>query len=132
MNAKIFIKLMVVLVVALTSISATADSGSSQNSTHRGKGSAMLDLQYKSPNTKRAPSRKHLEVVYMDGAVTLLSQTYNGEFSLTFENCETGESVVIPSIFVGESINIELPCGIYNVSVTGSDGLSFYGFLEIS
>lgn len=91
----------------------------------------MLDLQYKSPKTKRAPSRNFLEIVCSDGTVTLLSETYNGEFSLSFENCESGESYEIPSIYVGESVSFELNVGEYQVDAVSEDGTVLSGVMDV-
>lgn len=133
MITKISKKLILVLVVIATIVVPVfADSGSSNTSNPPVNGGAILNLLAKDPRTKRAPSRNCLELVYSDGMITLSSNVYNGEFSLTLENCETGEKIVIPSIYVGESVNIELPCSVYNVSATGADSLSFFGCLEIS
>lgn len=96
------------------------------------KGGAILTQEEVNPLRKRMPSRNFLQLSYSDGMLNLTSYTYEGEFSIQLENIKTRESVVVPSIFVGESIYIELPCGIYNVTVSGSDSLSFYGCLEIS
>ena len=133
MNTKIFFKALLALAMMMTSFMAVADSGESpKNSPTSGRGSMVLYSQYKYPNGRRMPSRNFLELSYSDGVLSLASYTYEGEFSIQLDNTETGESIAIPSISVGESVNAELPCGIYNVSVTGSDGLSFYGCLEIS
>ena len=132
MITKISKKLMLGLIVITTMVPVFADSGSSNTSNNSTNGGALLDLLAKDPKTKRVPSRNYLEIVYSYGMLTLSSNVYEGEFSFCFDNIETGESVIVPSIYVGESINIELPYGVYNVIATGSDSLSFYGCLEIS
>ena len=133
MNTKIFFKALLALVMMTTSFMAVAESSEApKNSPSSGRGSIVLNSQYKYPNGKRLPSRNFLQLSYSDGLLSLASYTYEGEFTIQLDNVETGDSVVVPSIFVGESINIELACGFYNVSVTGVDNLSFYGCLEIS
>ena len=90
MNAKILPKLLLMLAIMLTSLSGFADSGSSGSSNPPANGSAVLALQSEYKTIKRMPSRNHLEVVYENGTVTLLSESYEGEFSMNFINCESG------------------------------------------
>ncbi|MDE7097483.1 MAG: hypothetical protein K2O47_08330, partial [Muribaculaceae bacterium] len=94
-------------------------------------GSAILDLQSRCPRTKRMPSKNHLELIYSDGVLTLLSNYYEGVFSLSFENNESGEYYEIPSIFVGESISFELTSGVYQVDAISTDGTILSGIMEI-
>lgn len=130
MDAKILNKLLVMLVMMLASFSANADSGSSGNTT-QGNGSAILELQAHSPKSKRMPSRLHLEVVYQDGTVTLLSDFYEGVFSLSFENLETGEAYEVSPILVGGSASLDLGCGEYQVNAIGEDGTLLAGFMQV-
>ena len=118
--------MMVMGTCSIFTASGTTDDNSSADS------SAILTTVGHGSIRKRIPSKNYLELVYSYGVLTLSSDVYEGEFSLKFANTETGECITIPSIYVGGSINIELPCGVYDVSAIGSDSLSFYGCLEIS
>ena len=131
MNTKIFKRIVLMLTIMLTSLSAFADSGTSQKSNPPASGRAVLDLVRKDPDIKRMPSRNHLDVVYENGILTLLSESYEGEFSLCFENCTSGENYEIPSISVGESVMFELGFGEYEIIAEGEDGLILSGFMEI-
>ena len=77
------------------------------------------------------PSRTFLEVVYTDGLLTLSSDFYEGEFSLHFEDTETGESHVVSSIYVNEIMPLLLNNGRYDVTATNIDGITLIGSLEI-
>lgn len=125
-------KFLIALAMSLQCLLATPIVRASSDEPTPSTGDAILLELYEDSFRKRMPSRNFLQLSYSDGLLSLASYTYEGEFTIQLDNVETGETVVIPSIFVGESINIELPCGIYNVSLTGSDSLSFYGYLEIS
>ena len=131
MNTKIFNRFVLTLAVMLMSLSTFADSGSSQKSNPPANGKAVLSLHKKDPDIKRMPSRNHLDVVYENGMITLLSESYEGDFSLSFINVESGESYEVSSIFVGETISIFLPCGEYEVSAMGPDGLVLSGFMQV-
>ena len=131
MNARIFNKLIVMLVIMLTSLPVAAASESSSSTDQPANGAAVLFLQSKIPRTKRMPSKNHLDVVYSDGMVSLISDTYEGEFSLSFKNTLSGESQDIPSIMVGESVFLELMCGEYQVNAIGEDGSVLSGFMQI-
>lgn len=131
MNARILNKLIVMLVIMLTSLPVAAASESSSSSDQPANGSAVLLLQYKTPRTKRMPSKNHLEVVYSDGMISLISDTYEGEFSLSFKNTLSGEFYNISSIMVGESVLLELESGEYQVNAIGEDGSVLSGFMQI-
>ncbi|MDE6549641.1 MAG: hypothetical protein K2L22_11655 [Muribaculaceae bacterium] len=113
------------LVLSLFSVDSRADNGSSSG------GDALLTQQVTNPLRKRMPSRDYLEVMYENGVLSLSSNSYEGNFSLSFINIESGESHEVPSIFVGETISIFLPCGEYEVSAMGSDGLVLHGFMQV-
>ena len=131
MSAKFFYRFTLMLIVMMTSFLVMADSAPSQSQSSKTTGSTILYLKTKAPKTKRAPSRNFLEVKCFDGTVTLLSETYNGEFSLSFENCESGECYVIPSICVGESVSFELMVGGYQVDAIGVDATVLTGVMDV-
>lgn len=95
-------------------------------------GDAIIRERQDDPFRKRMPSRNFLEISYSDGILHLDSKIYDGEYAIKFDNAETGESIAIPSIFVGDYVYVGLDCGIYNVCAVNSDGRSFLGTLEIS
>lgn len=131
MNTKIFKRIVLMMSIMLISLSAFADSESSQKSNPPANGSAVLLLVRKDPDIKRMPSNNHLDVVYENGILSLLSESYEGDFSLSFINIESGESYEVSSIFVGETISVDLPCGEYEVSAMRSDGLILAGFMQV-
>ncbi|MDE5871536.1 MAG: hypothetical protein K2H22_06325 [Muribaculaceae bacterium] len=72
-----------------------------------------------------------MEIFYSDGVLSLLSDYYDGEFSLCFENCESGESHEVSSILVGESVAVELNYGEYVVTAINGDGIMLSGFMQV-
>lgn len=106
-------------------VESYADNGSQSG------GDALLTQQEISPDKKRMPSRNYLEVVYENGSLSLFSGCYEGSFSLSFVNLDSGEGYEVPAVSVGGSISIELPCGEYEVSAIGSDGLILVGFMQV-
>lgn len=62
------------LAIMLTSLLSSADTGSSQKPNPSSNGSAVLDLVSGYPDIKRMPSRNHLNVIYEDGILTLISE----------------------------------------------------------
>ncbi len=75
---------------------------------------------------------KFLELEYSNGTLFLLSNYYEGEFSITLDNDVTSKSYIFPSMSVGESVCIVLNLGEYNVRAISEDGVEFSGILEIS
>lgn len=124
-------RFLLMLALMLTSISAVAESGSSQKPKPSSNGSAVLNLQKKDPDIKRMPSRNCLEVVYAEGIVSLSSDFYEGEFSMTFENLESGAVAEVPSISVGESAPLELTIGEYAITAIAVDGTTLVGYMEV-
>lgn len=125
--------LVLLSVFIMTALPIFADSDSSQNTSPSSKsGDAVLQIKSDKPIIKRSPSKNVLEIIYSDNMLSLTSNYYEGEFTIRFESYETGETVTVPSIFVGDICDIDLDCGEYTVSAERSDGLSFSGYLEIS
>lgn len=125
LKTPIFAVILGICVSSLIPVLSRADNHSSAG------GDAILTQQEGRPTRKRMPSRNHLDVVYENGILTLLSESYEGEFSLCFENCTSGENYEIPFISVGESVMFELSFGEYEVCAKGEDGLILSGFMEI-
>ena len=113
--------------IALMIFPVNASDGNSSSA----NGDAVLMLKQEDPLRKRMPSRNALLLYYDDGSLLLQSQIYEGEFSLFFEKCEFGECYEISSIFVGETVMLDLMEGEYNVSAKDSDGRLFFGYLVI-
>lgn len=132
MKHKINFRLVLLSVFIMAAIPIFADSDSSQNTSPSSKsGDAVLQIKSDKPIIKRSPSKNVLEIIYSDNMLSLTSNYYEGEFTIRFESYETGETVTVPSIFVGDICDIDLDCGEYTVSAERSDGLSFTGYLEI-
>lgn len=125
LKTPIFAVILGICVSSLIPVLAGADNS------HSSTGDAILTQQEGRPTRKRMPSRNHLDVVYENGILSLLSESYEGEFSLRFESCFSGESYEIPSISVGESVMFELGFGEYEIIAEGEDGLILSGFMEI-
>lgn len=125
-------KFFIVLAMSLLCLSAPPIINAATEDTPSSTGDAILTEQSGDPFRKRMPSRNFLRLSYSDGLLSLASYIYEGEFIIQLDNVETGESVTIPSIYVGGSVNIEVPSGVYDVSAIGSDSRSFFGCLEIS
>ncbi len=115
-----------IALIALMAFPGMAASGSSSS-----EGEAILYLEKVDPFKKRMPSPNYLEIVYSQGFLTLTSNCYEGHFSLSFTNLDTGESHEVPSIIVGESASISLSNGEYEVAATGPDGLALVGFMQV-
>lgn len=77
------------------------------------------------------PSRNYLEVVYEDGFLTLLSNSYEGEFDVQLYNRGNGETICNHSIMIGSGFDINLDSGEYEVTAMNSDGSIFYGIMYI-
>ena len=120
------ILLMMIVLFSSISLSAEESHGSSSSA-----GSVRLTCLGKGSIKKRMPSRTNIDVVYQDGVLTISSDFYEGEFSLSFENCESGESYEIPSIYVGESVPFELNVGEYQVDAIGVDGTVLSGVMDV-
>lgn len=78
-----------------------------------------------------APSLISIECRCHDGILTLTSNCYEGEFSLSFENYETGATYEIPSIQIGESVPLSLEIGEYQLTAVGEDGTELIGFMQV-
>ena len=124
-------KIIFALVLMTTPLSSFADGNSSQNSNQPANGTAVLKLVAKYPNKRRAPSMNFLEVFYSDGLLSLTSNIYEGVFSICFENYESGEKYVIPAMWVGETIDFDMPIGEYIVTAEGENGISFTGIMSL-
>lgn len=131
MVAKFSNKLALVFIAFVTAISVWADSGSSQSSEPKAQGNGVLNLQVHHPKGKRMPSINVMEVEYYDGVITLSSNYCEGEFSLSFTNTDSGESNMLPSIQVGQSVALELEYGEYEVTAVGCDGTMLAGFMQV-
>lgn len=126
-------KIILVAVLMTVSLSGFADGQSSGSSNPPANGSAVLRLQNRDPFTKRTPSRLSLEVIYEDGIVSITSDYYyyEGEFAISFENDETGATYEIPSIQIGESAQLTLEIGEYQLTAVAEDGTELIGFMQI-
>lgn len=129
MNLKNLKSIFIMMTVLLSSVCAIAADSKSESS--YSTGSARLTYVGKGSVKKRMPSKYVMEAIYSDGMLTLLSETYEGEFSLSFENCESGESYEVLSIVVGESVLLDLDCGEYEVNAWSEDGTMLSGILEV-
>lgn len=130
MNAKHLYKfLSLLLIMTMTSLHLSADSGSSQNQNPPANGSALLENKSQNPKLKRIPSKNILELIYSDGMLILYSESYQGVFELSLENCNTLECYEIHSVAIGEPIIINLTSGEYNVTAEDSEGRLFTGVL---
>ena len=96
-----------------------------------GNGGAILTTEEEDPFIKRMPSRKLLYLSYTDGSVSISSNFYEGVFSLSFENYESGETYEVPSIQVGQSVPLNLNYGEYQVKAIGEDGSHLSGFMQV-
>lgn len=131
MNEKIFKRLMLMLIFMITSFPISANTESRDDSSSSGNGDAVLRQHDEYPDIKRCPSKIILEVVYSDGMLTLISNYYEGAFSLRFENYDTGESHEVSSILVGESIPVQLNYGEYEVKAISEEGIVLSGFMQV-
>ena len=129
MIAKILNKLTGLAVLLAVTFPVWAEP--SKNSTPSPNGSAVLLLQSKHTNTKRVPSNVSLEIIYSEGILTLSSDYYVGEFSLSFENYETGATYEIPSIQIGGSAPLALEIGEYQLTAVGEDGTVLMGYMQV-
>ena len=129
MNVKIFKKLTVTVAIIATAFSVLAEPSKTTNT--KGNGSVVLDMQSHYPKTKRIPSNNFLEIVYEYGTLTLDSNCYEGKFSLSFENYETGATTEIPSIHVGECVPVILEIGEYQLTAVAEDGTELIGFMQV-
>ena len=124
-NVKIFI-MMTVLLSSMCAIAADSKSESSYST-----GSARLTYVGKGSVKKRIPTKNVMEVIYCNGMLTLLSDTYEGEFTLTLENAQSGEYYEVSSIVVGESVLLDLSCGEYQVNAWSVGGTILSGIMEV-
>ena len=67
------------------------------------------------------------------GRLSLFSDTCEGEFSLCIKNTETFETYQVFSITVGESVPLDLECGVYevNANADNQDGVSLTGYMTV-
>ena len=128
MIATIIKRTILALAVMTVSLPGLAENTSSNT---QANGSAILKLHSKDPLTKRIPSGLSLDVVYEDGILAISSNYYKGEFSLCFENYETGATTEIPSIHVGECVPVILEIGEYQLTAVAEDGTELIGFMQI-
>lgn len=78
-----------------------------------------------------APSLISIECRCNDGILTLTSDYYEGGFSLSFENYETGAIYKIPSLQIGESVPLALEIGEYQLTAVGEDGTELIGYMQV-
>lgn len=120
------------MVTSLMSFPVLADTTPSQDCTPTaGSGSGILDLLKGWKPIKRGPSRNHVEVVYENGEVSLISDSYQGDYSMSFVGLESGYCYEVPSMSIGDSIMFYLPIGEYEVEALSDDGMKFKGLLTI-
>lgn len=131
MITKVLKTMLMAILVVCAVLPGYAEGSSSGNSDAPVNGGAVLDLQAPHPKTKRMPSKNVLEVVYTDGILTLDSNFYEGIFSLSFKNYESGEIYEVPTIQVGQSVPFELVIGEYEVKAIGEDGSLLSGFMQV-
>ena len=131
MKSKLLFKSLLMLLLIMISLSARSDDNSNQSTNKHSNGTAILNIQVDEQRIKRMPCKYVLEIQYSDGVLSLFSNYYEGEFSLTLNNIETGESYEIPLLAVGESICIDLEVGEYHVSAVNSMSLLFEGIMEL-
>ncbi len=128
MNANYLKRILILFGVLLMSLTGLAEPSSSDPS---GNGDAVLVIVETNPIKKRIPSRNFLEVTYSEGSLTLSSNFYEGEYSIQFVNIASGESLLIPSISVGETVTFDLIMGEYEIRAENSEGQIFNGFMEV-
>ncbi len=131
MITKTLNKLVLAVAIIAMALPVFAESESSKNSNPPANGSAVLLLQSKHTNIMRMPSRNFIEVVYSDAILTLTSNYYEGEFSLSFEKYDTGVICEVPSIHVGESVPFELEYGEYQLTAVAEDGTVLTGYMQV-
>ena len=113
--------------IALTALPVMA----TQDTPTPGNGDAILTKQEEDPFRKRMPSKMNLHLVYENERVSIFSTYYENEFSLRFENYETGATYEIPSIQIGESAPLALEIGEYQLTAVAEDGTELIGFMQI-
>lgn len=111
---------------------AIAEPSTTQPQKPKGKsGGAVLHTVYKSHIDKRAPSRIQIGIEYSDGQIVMYSENEEECLSLEISNCNSGEAIVIPDIYSGESREVDLNCGQYNLTATNTEGTSYAGMMEV-
>ncbi|MDE6650370.1 MAG: hypothetical protein K2K45_10625 [Muribaculaceae bacterium] len=123
-------KSIVTFLVGLFILSVSSVMNASDRSNQSG-GDAILTEEGKDPLRKRMPSRNYLEVIYSNGVISLLSETYEGVFSLQFDSSKSRETYAVPFINVGESAALELESGTYKVTAEGEGGIVLSGTMEV-
>lgn len=129
MNARFIYKFLLLALMVVASLTVLAEP--SHKTDPKANGSAVLNLQAQYPKTKRMPSTAVLEIVYEDGVVTLTSDDYEGGFSLSFENYETGTTYTVPSIQIGGSAPLALEIGEYQLTAVHEDGTVLMGYMQV-
>lgn len=91
MSAYIFPRFLLTLALMMTSLSVFADTGYSQSS-GPANGSTVLTHKKESIPIERMPSCNQLDLVYENGMLSIFSDSYAGEFSLSFVDIDTAVS----------------------------------------
>lgn len=94
-------------------------------------GTGILRLVSRDSGKKRLPSKNFLDLYYEDGVLTLESTTTDGEFSIDLINLATSQTEYIPAISTGESICVDLDCGIYDITAESNGSATYAGQMEI-
>lgn len=121
------------IVCLMSVLSATAEdrqTTKTESPTKSGEG-ILYSLEYNT-DRKRMPSRDVLELYYDGEILAVESPTLEGMFSLQFSNEENGAMEYIPSVFVGETVCIDLDCGSYLITALSVSGVEYYGYLIVS
>lgn len=133
MNVKSLTKLVLsVLLYMISALTVFSDNNQHQESpSTNNSGYGFLDSLYKSTNRKRMPSKNAIQIYYMDGILSLMSETCEDSFNLDLLNIETLSESQISDIEVGGCCQIELECGLNEVVATNSQNQTYAGELLI-
>ncbi|MCM1489368.1 MAG: hypothetical protein NC095_00870 [Muribaculum sp.] len=122
-------KILTVVALCFASIFGFADT--STPTTSDKSGSCILRLERKGSKVKRSPSNMFIELTYEHNALTIQSNSCQGEITVLLTKCESSEEEMFLEAFIGGSVKVNLDSGLYNVTSEVSDDFVFTGEILI-
>lgn len=133
MTKQTFQKFILAFILSMTTFASGFCNPQNQpQADHQKYGDGRLEKVHESPYRKRMPCRDFMEIKYTDEMISLQSEAAEGCFSLQLTDIASSQCHYITSLFVGESVSIDLDCGEYEVSATDSNGQTYNCMFHIN
>lgn len=132
MNATTKFSLLFVTIFGLSAsvLKANCLMESALNTALQTENRTILHKTTKDSEIKRSLTTTFIELIYKDNLLYLESEYTNAIFSLVFKNTESGIETIVPKIYVGEQISVELENATYSIIAESYDCSVFIGHMD--